>query len=305
MYKLIKQVIESNELNPHKVLDVCFALCMADHFVGMNRLELSVDKFLGTVSDGDEDWDKVLQLLEVGARGAGGSLPKVQRYRVITDALVICCGKEVAKLPDVALTSEASSRVARLLGIEINSHEYSDIDSVKSVLEAICRETSSLDFVVDLEKKVEGYEKDFDGTEFDLDKVVRNAWKDIQLNGKYKYIKSGSCIMESTDEIQNFLEDKLMYALEYEVLLAVKKTYKENRVATGVILLRFAEDNSCTFGVCSFSNHVPALDYVHGFERSVQQMLSGLFSKSMNYDIQDLDKVMLLIKMLYSWEDYV
>lgn len=303
MYKLIKQVIESNELNPHKVLDVCFALCMADHFVGTNRLELSCDKFVGAGSD-DGDWEAILNLLGVTSI-TQFSMPVVQRYRVITDALIICCGKEVARIPDIRLTSEASSRVARLLGIEINSMEYCDIDTVRAVLEALCRETSSLDFVVNLEKKVEAYEKDFDGTEFDLDRVVRNAWKDIQLNGKYKYIKSGSCELESTDEIQNYLEDKLMYALEYEVLLAVKKTYKDNRVATGVILLRFAEDNSCTFGVCSFSNHVPALDYVHGFERSVQQMLSGLFSKSMNYDIQDLDKVMLLIKMLYSWEDYV
>lgn len=305
MYKLIEQVIKSNELDTKKVLDVCFALCMSDHFVGTNRLELSCDKFLAQPQDGDNDWLQVLQLLGVSANAGQSSLPKVQRYRVVTDALVICCGKEVARIPDVSLTSEASSRVARLLGIEINSNEYSDIGSVESVLKAICRETSSLDFVVELERKVKAHEDDFKSTKFDLLAVVVSAWKDIRLNGKYEYIESGDCKLESTDEIQNYLEDKLMYALEYEVLLAVKNLYKENRVATGVILLRFAEDNDCTFGVCSFSNHVPALDYVHGFERSVQQMLSGLFSKSMNYDIQDLDKVLLLIKMLYSWEDYV
>lgn len=307
MYELIDKIIETNKLDTSEVLDLCYAICMSDMLHGSNRLELNVSKFLGTTG-ADSGWSGLLHKL--GANPIGrDSLPKVQRFRVVTDALIIACckrDKDLAHEEIIALTSEASGVVARACGLNPVSHEYCSIHEIEPILEALCVTSQDLDCVHQLENTLAQYEERFQGSGFSFASLVKDAWSKIKLPGKYRYIANGKCSITDVDELLTYLQDMIMYQIESEILRCIQLETPGNILKTVYMLNRFMHENSgVVFGTCSFSGNVGVLDVQITFKRQLRDKLVVLFSNGMRYDIQDLDKAVLLLRMMYMTKEYM
>lgn len=307
MYELIDKIIKSNNLDRAEVLDLCYAICIADMIYGSNKLELNTTRFLS--ANGTElEWASFISSLGVEPNNSD-KMPKVQRFRVVTDALVIACckkDKSLARSKFVQLTSEASSRVAHRLEISLGNSDYADYNELKPILQALCVQTQDLTCVYELEDLIKGYEEQFYGSDFDLRKFVRDTWKGIQLPDEFSFIQNGKCKLEDVDEIITYLRDMLIYGLEVEILRCIQLDVAGDILRTVYMLNKFMATNpGVVFGTCSFSNNAPVLDTKMSVKRQVKEKLAVLFSGGMNYDIQDLDKVMLLLRMLYRSKEYI
>lgn len=294
MYKLIEKVIKANNLDIQDVLDTCFAICMADHFVGTNRLELSIDKF---VCSDDTDWSAVLDLLGVSSV-IGTPLPKVQRYRVISDALVICVGREI---DGVKLSSEASGSVARLRSLNWRSSNYEDINTVESVLQALCTDTYDFSKIHELEDLLYTYEKETSSWKFDLGGILRSELGKIKLPDKFRYLGNGGMTFQDVDTAYRLICDVVMCTLELEFLKVVKAGLSKNEVMTNLFVNRaIKEVGNIGLGTVSLENSVPRIEFTNGLPEYMQEKMMGLFSRNMQYDIGDLDNVFTLLRHLYT-----
>lgn len=294
MYTLVEKVIKSNNLDTREVLDTCFALCMADKFVGTNRLELSVDKF---VCSDSEDWSSILELLGVSTN-VGVPLPKVQQYRVITDALVICCKNTE---DGVFLTSEASQRVARLKGLSIRSSEYHDIKDVEAVLQRLCVVTNGFDKIHELESTLQEYEKDCTSWGYNFGSIVRTGLRGVKLPGKFVYIENGDTDIIDEDIMYGYICDLVMFALEYDFFKTLRDGIAKNEVLTNLFINRaMKEIGNVSMGVVSFESKVPRIEFEAGLPSYMREKMLTMFNRNMCFDIQDIDNILLLQKHLYT-----
>lgn len=294
MYKLIENVIKSNKLDTKDVLDTCFALCVADAFVGTNRLKLSIDKF---VCSDDEEWSNVLELLGVSS-SVGTPLPKVQQYRVITDALVICCENNS---DGVYLTSEASRRVARLRGLNMRSSEYHDINEVEAVLKRLCTVTQGFEKIHELEKVLQEYEKSSSSWGYPFGDVIRRGLRDIKLPDKFIYIAHGDTDYTDEDILYGYICDLVMFALEYDFFKNLRGGIEKNEVLTNLFINRaMKEIGNVSMGVVSFESKVPRIEFEAGLPSYMREKMLSMFNRNMCFDIQDIDNILLLQKHLYT-----
>ena len=294
MYKLVEKVIKSNKLDTKDVLDTCFALCIADKFIGTNRLELSIDKF---VCSDDEDWSSILDLLGV-ASSVGVPLPKVQRYRVITDALVICCNSSE---DGIYLTSEASRRVASLKGLNMRSSEYHDIKDVEAVLQRLCVSTSGFESIHELESKLEAYEKECFSWGYDFGKIVRHGLRGVTLPDKFRYITTGEATVSDEETAYALVSDLVMFTLEDDFFTKLRDGINKNEVLTNLFINRaMKEIGNVSMGVVSFENTVPRIEFESGLPSYMREKMLMIFNRNMCFDINDLDNILLLQKHLYT-----
>lgn len=294
MYKLIENVIKSNKLDTKDVLDTCFALCVADAFAGTNRLKLSIDKF--ACSD-DEEWSNVLELLGVSS-SVGTPLQKVQQYRVITDALVICCENNS---DGVYLTSEASRRVARLRGLNMRSSEYHDINEVEAVLNRLCTVTQGFEKIHELEKVLQEYEKSSSSWGYPFGDVIRRGFRDIKLPDKFIYIAHGYTDYTDEDILYGYICDLVMLALEYDFFKNLRGGIEKNEVLTNLFINRaMKEIGNVSMGVVSFESKVPRIEFEAGLPSYMREKMLSMFNRNMCFDIQDIDNILLLQKHLYT-----
>lgn len=123
MEELINQVMKAYKINESEYRDACFAICLADRFVGSNRLELDMTKF------------------------AKKTLPEVQYARVACDALVYLTG---GKRP---YTMEATRKVVG----NGEFQDYADIGVCERTLKALLDDCVDWTWLTDLEKEIDGY----------------------------------------------------------------------------------------------------------------------------------------------------
>lgn len=294
MYKLVKRVIESNNLDVSDVLDTCYAICMADKFNGSNRLELSVDKLVVTA---DTEWNYTLALLGVQPRD-GSPLPEVQRWRVICDALIICTDTH---LEGVHLTSEASSKVASLKGQLRRCGEYHDIDDVKAVLTKLCGSTYDFTEVHALEGVLLDNAGLLKSYGYDLEERVKKAWSNIRLPDKFIMIERGEMKYDTEESVVRRLQELVMYQLESDALNYIYKGMSINSVKTNLFLSRAIKEMGMVgFGMQSFCNYAPNLEInCSNIPTVIITKLERLFAKNMNYDIEDLSNILVLLRNLY------
>lgn len=294
MYKLVENVIKSNKLDTKEVLDTCFALCMADKFVGTNRLELSIDKFV--CSDGEE-WSSILNLLGVSPN-VGTTLPKVQQYRVITDALVICCKNNE---DGVYLTSEASRKVAQLKGLNMRSSDYHDIKDVETVLQRLCVVTNGFDKIHELESVLQEYEKECSSWGYPFGNIVRQGLRSIKVPGKFIYLENGDTDIVDEDILYGYICDSVMFALEYDFFKTLRDGIAKNEVLTNLFINRaMKEIGNVSMGVVSFESKVPRIEFEAGLPNYMREKMLSMFNRNMCFDIQDIDNILLLQKHLYT-----
>lgn len=296
MFELVAKVISSNNLNTSDVLDKCYAICLADRFIGTNRLGLDCRKFSNC--NGDADWEKVLSLLGVPKQSHGGMLPEVQRYRVITDALVICLGKTGS---DCELSSEASSKVANILGLHARSRGYKDINEVKSILTQLVRETYDFSEIVELENSIKEYENYFRQYKVDFGNIIRKALADFTLPAELSYVKYGDMTCSDVEEAVEIFKERVIFALEYEIVNFLRKYYDRDPVRVNLFLNRaLKEVGNIGLGTVSMRNYAPALEYESGLCPMIRSKLDRIFSQSMNYSYDDLSVVVTMLKHLYT-----
>lgn len=296
MFELVVKVINSNNLNPADVLDKCYAICMSDRFIGTNRLGLDCRKFGN--SDGDADWEKVLNLLGVTSVSHGGMLPEVQRYRVITDALMICLGKQGT---ECVLSSEASSKVANILGLHARSRGYKDINEVKAILTGLVRETYDFSEIAELENTLKTYEDYFKQYHVDFGAIIRKALSGYTLPTELHYVKYGNMECSDVEEAVDIFKERVIFALEYEIVNFLRKYYDRDPVRVNLFLNRaLKEVGNIGLGTVSMQNYAPALEYESGLCPMIRGKLDRVFSKSMNYSYDDLPVVVTILRHLYT-----
>lgn len=112
--ELIRLVLEETATSMHDFTDICLAICVADENVGTNRIELDVDKFFRI---DDAIWENLFSKECVCKNTSVSPLPKVQKLRVVADAMMLCLLKE-GKEFRCSFNCEASKSVASVLGID-------------------------------------------------------------------------------------------------------------------------------------------------------------------------------------------
>ena len=123
-------VLKDTGIPEIEFFDICLAICAADKLVGTNRLELSIDKFC--IVD-DTIWNNFVQSSNTSPVCTG--LPKIQRLRVVTDALMMVLQKTGHELTS-SYNSEASKTVARMYGISHSTGVY-DNENTDGVYESL------------------------------------------------------------------------------------------------------------------------------------------------------------------------
>jgi len=296
MYELIKQVIESNKLDVTKVLDRCSAICVADNFVGTNRLNLTFDAFLQCEAD-DKEWEKVLNLLGIQTHIVSSTI-KVQHYRVICDALVISCNESGSDVG--TLTSEASSIVARVCGLNLRSREYLDINGVKGVLQELVSESYDFSELHGIEEQLYELEAELKPFGFDMKGVLGTVLGDFSLPDNFLYIREGKMNYESTEQATNIFKERVIYCLEQNVVDFLREKYFKDPVRTNLFLNRALQEVGVVgLGTVSMLNYAPSLEYESGLPSVIRQKMQRIYARSMNYDFSDYGTVVLILRNLY------
>lgn len=142
--KLVKDSIKNFNLDTAKLRSIAFAICISDKLNGTNQKELDIDKFVET--DSELFWDSIISTLGITPQTRGcGSLPRVQKLRVISDVLSLSVCNQVS---DLSLMSKESRKVAQLLGVSLPCLDYADENACYKNLEKVEKylASSSLDF---------------------------------------------------------------------------------------------------------------------------------------------------------------
>lgn len=291
MYQIVKEIMEKNNIQGKKLADVCLAICIVDQLKGSNRRELSMEKF---VVRADEDWKSVLELLELVNLCDREPLPKVQRYRVICDALCICIGRNIE---GVSLSNERSSIVARsfaeVMGVSELSgirctNGYSSIEECERVLKLLNQNSYDLTDLFELESQVSTLE---------AGELAAKAWDSFRVpTDKAKYIKGGG-----TDYSIGLLKDMLIYSIEKDILDLIRKGMAKNKVKTNYVISQVMRNYSnVVFGTYSTENLAPRLEVGNGFPDFMRTKLCRLFSGGMTYDFSDLESLVGVRKFIES-----
>lgn len=144
---LFKKCIQEFNLDVKHLRDIAFAICIADKLDGTNKKELDIDKFVE--SDNELDWNDILKTLGVSPQNRGcGSLPRVQKLRVISDILTISL---CSQIEDLVLSCKVSKQVSEKEGVFLSCIDYADEDACYENLNKI------KDYLVD-----NSFNKDFE-----------------------------------------------------------------------------------------------------------------------------------------------
>lgn len=271
--------MEKNSIQGKRLADVCLAICIADQLKGSNNRELSTDRFS---IKADDDWESVLNLLELESTSGREPLPKVQRYRVICDALYICIGKSIE---GVSLSNERSGIVVKsfteVMGVSELSgirctNGYSSIEECERVLKLLNQNSYDLSELFELESQVSNLE---------AGEIATSAWSNFRVpTDKAKYIKGGG-----TDYSIELLKDTLIYTIEKDILEIIRKSMVKNKVKTNYIVSQtMRKYENVVFGTYSTENLAPKLEVGNGFPDFMRSKLGRLFSGGMAYDFSDL-----------------
>lgn len=297
MFELVKRVIESNNLPTDEILDLCFAICTADKFEGTNRLSLSVENFLACKTE-DKEWQQILELI--------GAVPdiqlhtiNVQHYRVICDALVISCNKRGIKKGN--LTSEASSIVANICGLNLRASEYLDINDVESVINELVSETYDFSEIEEIEKYLSEQDSYFKEYGFDLGSAIKGVMSGFKLPAKLRYIEEGTMQCNNEEEATEVYKERIIFRLEYEIVRFLREKFDKDPVRTNLFLNRaIKEVGTVGLGTVSMRNYAPTLEYESGLPQVIRVKLLRMFSRSMNYNYDDIDTVISILRNFYA-----
>lgn len=113
MPELVSLVLADASVDIHHFTDICLAICASDENIGTNRIELDVDKFF--VMD-DDVWSTLFSSECICSLSGVSPLPKIQKLRVLADAMMICL-RMSGKALSSSYNCEASKQVADTLSI--------------------------------------------------------------------------------------------------------------------------------------------------------------------------------------------
>lgn len=204
MPELVSLVLSDTNTSIHNFTDICLSICASDENVGTNRIELDVDKFF--VMD-DDIWSTLFSSECVCNLQGVSPLPKVQKLRILADAMMICL-RMSGKYLNSSYNCEASKQVADFLSIavieqSVNIGGSSDNDDLFDEMDSMFSSNKS--------KRNTGR-----GTKDD--KSVGDIWKSLQ-EIRDLYLKSDSKIF--TDDCtasKNFIE-LLEYVASVDIAL--------------------------------------------------------------------------------------
>ena len=257
--KLVKDCIETYNLDVNKLRDIAFAICTADKLHGTNSKELDVDKFVE--SDTELSWDSILTALGVEPQTKGYTkLPRVQKLRVISDVLSLSLSDKVG---DLVLSCDASKKVAKLLGVSLPSEDYADEDVCYENLKKIEDSLENSNFekdneVVEILELINDYSIDLPANITKLDKhyssiITSKSFKLCRSDefSKRDFIRDINCFLMNIainledfkwislynilDTVSEYISrEKLVYCITQEVQ---SKLSKCTRLYNGVNLI--------------------------------------------------------------------
>lgn len=137
---------EKHKLQAINLRGIVVALVESDYLHGTNEKTIDIDSFMA--SD-DEAWVKYRNYLGVDFKSTNcEGLPDVQKLRLMCDSLYLFL--KYLSLDDfdsasIHLTSEASTKVASLMGINLQSDGYSDEAECMRVLDSLLVPTNNYD----------------------------------------------------------------------------------------------------------------------------------------------------------------
>lgn len=283
----LNSIIEHHNLNKKLLNDICVSIVMADCLDGSNQKSMSLDKLYA--KSGDPVWNEIvnnLGLVTVYDRESESELPDVQKMRLLCDALTIATK---GKVEGTHLSSEVSSKIARILEVNINAGSYSDIDECYSVFDLFSTETVNLDWVTELDNKLKVIQTVFE------EQVKNVSFASVaKLDDLTVPVKGLKCLRYSdsvkAEGLQDKIYDKLIVNLESYFISNLKRIYKNDAVRANYKLncVRGLLPNN-SFGLKSKSGEIIKEDYRGNFNLMMITKLENLFSPNKEYSISDLD----------------
>lgn len=294
---IIKDIIERNNLDTRRVLDVCYAICLYDRMFEHGKLMLDYNK-LGFTASADSNkevsWDITARTLGLHTEQRSDALPYVQRLRVICDALYICIGK---KIEGVQFQDENSMKVVsayrKVTGESVEGVHpvdcYGEIEDCYKVLELMYNNSNDYSELFELEEKV---------VQLGISDIAKEAWASYRVSTKKsKFITYGD--NDYNSEFIELLKDSLVYTYEKNILEYLGSLLKRSKVKANYVLNQLQSNfSNIAFGTYSSQNRVPRLGLIQEFPEFMRLKVQRLFNGGMTYDFEDLSNLVEFDKFL-------
>ena len=125
------ECIKKADIDLLKAGDILQSIAAADYLIGTNQMRMNI----GDMGDNMDDvWNAMLEKAGVSPIQQEGGLPKVQKLRLMCDALILLLDM------DYKFTCESSEKVASVLGKRKTSEGYADEAVCQSLLDRIFAE---------------------------------------------------------------------------------------------------------------------------------------------------------------------